>query len=265
MANMLKHHEDSLQILKEHFQNDSDVIALILGGSVAKGEERPDSDLDAMVIITDQAYQKRKAGGKLSECITGKCTYEGGYFDIKYFTKGYLEAAAERGSDPTRNSFIKAKVIFSSDSSIESLIKQIPVYPKDKKFERIKLFHSILRYANGYFYNGAKRNNDQYMFDKCRYEVVYAGLRMLYAYNEIFFPCHLRLIEYAERLPNKPEGIVELAKAVSEKRDTESKDAFVEAVRNFTDWGVDPQFDLSVYVENLEQTWQYSDDNPFEL
>jgi len=262
---MLRHHKESLQIMKEHFQSDSDVIAVILGGSVAKGEARPDSDLDGMVIITDQAYEKRKAERKLAECITDKCTYEGGYFDIKYFNKAYLEAAANRGSDPTRNSFVKAKVIFSSDSHIEQLIEQIPIYPKDKKIERIALFHSILCYANGYFYSSAERNNDHYMLDKCRFEIVYAGLRMLYAYNEVFFPCHLRLVEYTKYLPTKPVGIVELAKAVSEKRDVASKNAFVDAVRNFADWGIDPQFDGSIYVEKMEQTWQYSDDNIFEL
>lgn len=262
---MLKHHQDSLKVMEDHFKADQDVIALILGGSVAKGEARPDSDLDGMVILTDQAYQKRKQAGNVAEVITGKCTYEHGYFDIKYFTKGYLVAAAERGSEPTRNSFLKSRVIFTSDPEIEEIIKGIPVYPKEKKQERIRLFYSILSYANGYFYNSASRNNDQYMLDKCRFEIVYAGLRMLYAYNEVLFPCHLRLIEYASRLKHKPDGIVEMAKAVSEKRDDESKSAFVEAIRNFTDWGVDPSLNVAVYAEKMEQTWQYSDDNAFEL
>jgi len=82
---------------------------------------------------------------------------------------------------------------------------------------------------------------------------------------KVIFPCHLRLVEYAKYLPNKPKNIVELAKAVSEKRDVESKNAFVDAVRNFTDWGIDPQLDGSIYVEKMELTWQYSDDNIFEL
>jgi len=262
---MLKHHKESLQIMQEYFQKDSDVIALILGGSVAKGEARPDSDLDAMVIVTDAAYEKRKVTGSLAECITGKCTYEGGYFDVKYFNKAYLIAAAERGSDPTRNSFIGAKVLFSSDPSIGQIIERIPIYPQDKKQERIMLFRSILGFAGGYFYSCAERNNDQYMLDKCRFEVVYAGLRMLYAYNEVFFPCHLRLIEYTDRLPNKPDGIVALAKAVSEKRDAESKNAFVDAVLGFTDWGTDSTQRISTYVDKMEQAWQYSDNNVFEL
>ncbi|MCL2403928.1 MAG: nucleotidyltransferase domain-containing protein [Defluviitaleaceae bacterium] len=262
---MLKHHQESLQLMKDYFQKDSDVIALILGGSVAKGEQRPDSDLDAMVIIKDHAYEKRKLEGNLAECITGICTYPEGYFDVKYFNKAYLEAAVKLGSDPTRNSFIKSKVLFSSDKDIAKIIEQIPIYPKEKKAERIQLFYSILRYASGYFYNSATRNQDQYMLDKCCFEIVYAGLRMLYVHNEVFFPCHLRLIEYTSRLSHKPENIVELAKAVNEKKDTDSKTAFVNAILNFTNWGLDPKSAVPTYVEKMEQTWQYSDDNVYEL
>jgi len=262
---VLKHHEESLKILKEYYQDNDDVLALILGGSVAKGEARPDSDLDGMVIITDQAYAKRKAEGQLVENISGKCTYHEGYFDIKYFNKGYLEAAAERGSDPTRNSFVKSKVIFSLDSDIEKIIERIQTYPINEKHERILLFHSILRYASGYFYWSGVRNNDQYMLDKCCFEIVYAGLRMLYVHNEVFFPSHLRLIEYANRLPHKPDDIINMAKAVNEKKDADSIEVFANTILNFTDWGVEPESYVPVYVDRMEQTWQFSNDNVYEL
>ena len=53
---MYKHHEESLENLKNYFSDREEVIALIFGGSVAKGCERPDSDLDAMVVVTDKDY-----------------------------------------------------------------------------------------------------------------------------------------------------------------------------------------------------------------
>jgi predicted nucleotidyltransferase len=263
---MLKHHEESLQIMTEHFQANPEVIAFIFGGSVAKGEERPDSDLDGMLVITDQSYEKRQSDGTLAECIWGKCTYPEGYFDVKYFNKKYLESAVERGSDPTRNSFVKAKVIFTNDPSIEKIVEKIAVYPKDKKHERIKWFHSILRLSSGYFYNDALVSGDQYMLDKCCFETVYAGLRMLFAYNEVFFPSHKNLIKYTERLRYKPDDIVALSKMISEKKDATSRDAFVEAILNFTDWGFDIHSGFgSTYVKIMEQSWQNSDDNVYEL
>ena len=56
---MYKHHEESLENLKNYFSDREEVIALIFGGSVAKGCERPDSDLDAMVVVTDKDYALR--------------------------------------------------------------------------------------------------------------------------------------------------------------------------------------------------------------
>ena len=47
---MYQHHEESIENMKEFFKK-QDVIALILIGSVAKGTERADSDLDCAVIL----------------------------------------------------------------------------------------------------------------------------------------------------------------------------------------------------------------------
>ncbi len=52
----------------------------------------------------------------------GHCTYPEGYFDVKYMTKDYITVAAEKASEPTRNSFVKARVLFSSDPEIEDIV-----------------------------------------------------------------------------------------------------------------------------------------------
>ena len=49
---MYKHHEESLKIMTEHYQYQEGVVAFIFGGSVAKGMERPDSDLDGMIVVS---------------------------------------------------------------------------------------------------------------------------------------------------------------------------------------------------------------------
>ena len=38
---MYRHHEESLKIMEDYFRKRKEVIALIFGGSVAKGMERP--------------------------------------------------------------------------------------------------------------------------------------------------------------------------------------------------------------------------------
>ncbi|MDE6620098.1 MAG: nucleotidyltransferase domain-containing protein, partial [Lachnospiraceae bacterium] len=68
---MYKHHEESLERLKEYFAGREEVTAVIFGGSVAKGCERPDSDLDAMIVVTDEAYRRRVESGATAETIHG--------------------------------------------------------------------------------------------------------------------------------------------------------------------------------------------------
>lgn len=82
---MYKHHEESINNLIKLFENNDEVIAILLGGSIAKGEEKESSDIDAMIILNDSAYESYSLKGKLSEGISEHCTYPGGYFDLKYF------------------------------------------------------------------------------------------------------------------------------------------------------------------------------------
>jgi len=55
------HHEESIQKLIEYFSPNQEVLAIILGGSVAKGLARPDSDIDAEIIVTDAYYARLSA------------------------------------------------------------------------------------------------------------------------------------------------------------------------------------------------------------
>ena len=110
---MYQHHRESLRIMQEYFEGDPEVIALIFGGSVAKECARPDSDLDAMVVVSEEVYERLAAENNTTRTVSGRCTYEGGYWDLKYMTKAYLAEAADRGSEPTRNSFMKSRVLFS--------------------------------------------------------------------------------------------------------------------------------------------------------
>ena len=96
---MYQHHEESLKIMEKMFREREGVIALVFGGSVAKGMERPDSDLDGMVIVTDACYEELAKENRLAEVIPGHCTYEGGYFDVKIrvLREIYDEGVSEAG------------------------------------------------------------------------------------------------------------------------------------------------------------------------
>ena len=141
---MYAHHAESLQNMIDYFSGREEIIALVFGGSVAKGCERPDSDLDAMVVVTDEYYAQREKENRVTETISGYCTYEGGYFDVKYMTKAFIAAAADHASEPTRNSFIGARVLFSRDPEIPGIVARIPVFQKQERADKELSFFANL-------------------------------------------------------------------------------------------------------------------------
>lgn len=265
---MHKHHIESIEKMKAYYEKDPEVLGLVLGGSVAQGRERPDSDLDGMIIVSEETLRRIVAQGRQAECVFGECTYEAGYFDVKWMTVDYLRAAAERGSDPTRNSFRKSRVLFSRIDGLEELVARIPVYPVDQKRERIEVFYSIMNMEGGYLYNCAMKENNAYLRDRTITNVIYGGFRALLALNEEFFPCHRNMGSYVAQLKDKPERIMELAENLLRDKSYENRDAFVGAIRDHLKDYINPTDYTkyqAIYVARLEQTWQNSDDNIFEL
>ena len=95
---MHSHHDESIQNVVKYFQNEPEVEALVLGGSLAHGYASPVSDIDIMIIITDQHYAKRLSEGNLQFFDRELCTYPEGYVDGKYLGMSHLTAVAEKGS-----------------------------------------------------------------------------------------------------------------------------------------------------------------------
>ena len=52
-------------------------------------------------------------------------TYEGGYVDIKLCRPSYLAAAVERGDDPTRASFVGARVTLDRIGGLAQTVSAI--------------------------------------------------------------------------------------------------------------------------------------------
>lgn len=146
------HHRKALEELVRIFSSKDGVIALVLGGSLARGRERADSDIDAMAVVTDAFYEEKKRELHTAEMISmGDCAYPGGYFDLKYMTKDYIRDAANKGSEPTRSSFLGSKVLFSADPEVTELVGKIPIFQKQEVEEKMLSFYSDLQLSYGIF------------------------------------------------------------------------------------------------------------------
>lgn len=97
---MYKHHEGSINNMIRHYRDNTEVKALFLIGSVATGTERPSTDIDGVAVVSQAYCDIRKSGEGLEEIYFGKCTYEGGYFNIHYMSRESMIRVAETGSEP---------------------------------------------------------------------------------------------------------------------------------------------------------------------
>ena len=60
------HHRDTLQLYLDRAKTDPEILCIALGGSVARGSARPDSDVDLLVCVSDarcKALEALKAAG----------------------------------------------------------------------------------------------------------------------------------------------------------------------------------------------------------
>lgn len=251
---MYEHHKRAIENLKKYYEGDPEVLGVVLGGSVAKGLERPDSDIDGMVIVTPERYEKLKAEGRITECITGYCDYEGGYFDIKYMTKEYLEAAADHGSEPTRNSFLCSRCISYTDPEIPGIVERIPVFQKQEKQAKQNSFYAVLRYATGYFWQFV---DDPILRSRTVFEIVHFALRMVMQDREVLYPCSKSMGKYIERMENKPPQVLELCARFVENPTTENMKSFVNYVLENIEYTPPKDFHEigTQFVADNEQWW----------
>lgn len=253
---MYQHHIESIENLIQYFTGKKEVIALIFGGSVAKGCERPDSDLDAMVVLTEEAYELRHKENRTAETIGGYCTYEGGYFDVKYMTKQFLKDAAEKGSEPARNAFVKARVLFTRDDEIPQIAAEIPVFQKKEKEEKMLSFYSDFWLNYYYFLKSCPL--DGYMKLHAVNEVIYSIYRMILQEHEILFPSNRRLEEFVQGISPETAKLVSLGRVCAGTQEMADVDRFVECFLKLTSYQapVDIGRVLSQYTTDFEQWWR---------
>lgn len=232
---MKPHHKKAIKKLTESLKENERYLAAIITGSVAKGEERDDSDIDFILVVTDEEYEKRKRRNKIFFFDTQYCDYPGGYVDGKIVNLQFLRTVAERGSEPARDAFRDAWIAFSKIPELDELLKKIPIYQKDEKAEKIQSFLAQFEIAN-WFIGEAERRKDKYLLTRASTDLVLFGGRLILAHNEIIYPFHKLFMNALKRAPEKPENLIELINLLLDKPNSKNAKAFYDAVKTFKKW-----------------------------
>ena len=79
----MRHHEQTIAGFTDYRAALPDTVGVVVVGSVARGDERSDSDVDVYLVVTDDAYAAADEAGAIAYVSHAGVTYDGGYVDVK--------------------------------------------------------------------------------------------------------------------------------------------------------------------------------------
>src|SRR5215831_19570096 len=135
------HHLQVIERLKGLFQDDPRFLALLVGGSLVKGWGDVNSDVDIVLVVTEEEYARRVATNDLGYLNWEICGYPDGYVDGKIVDEAFLHDVAQRGSEPARAAFRNMQIAFSHLPHLEELLKRIPVYQEEEREAKMRAFY----------------------------------------------------------------------------------------------------------------------------
>ncbi len=231
-----------------------DVRGVIVVGSVARGTERPDSDVDLYEVVDDAAFEAALATGSLARVETEHADWPGGYLDIKLVSPTLLARAAADADDPTRASFLDARVVLDRDGGLGERIAAITAPPDEHFAALIASFSAQFTLHADYFLVHGRHHGDPLLAANAAVHAGFAAGRMALAAERVLFrgPKYL-----AEQLGDAGRG--ELAAAIAALVDERSADA-VEQVRALVPGlaeraGSIGDDDLALFIADNEWAW----------
>lgn len=249
------HHELGIQIITDILKEDKSVLAILIVGSIAHKTAEETSDIDIMIILSDEDYNIRNAEGKTWEGKNIECEGFGKIFcDIKYISISYMDKVTKYGNEPSRFAFEGAFASFSKIDDIDNKLKKVCKYPMDKKQSNMDRFYAQLK-AWYWFCGEALKKNNKYLLNMAVSKLILFGGRLILAYNEILYPYHKWFVHELEKAAKKPENLIELINTLLADPNKDNIDAFYNSVDNYHKWYEGDVEWPTVFISDSEQTW----------
>ena len=249
------HHTEAIQRVTEYFQRDPEVLALLLGGSLAHGFETASSDIDILIFVSDDDYQKRFTENRIHFFNTELTSYPGGYVDGKYSTHGFVKQVAKKGSEPARFAFAGSRVLFSKVDGFAEDVHAAAQYPGTDKAERIQRFYAQFEAWHWYCGEALRLDNPYLLGTSVSKFILFSG-RLILAHNELLYPFHKWFLKVLESATDKPAGLLEDIRRLNENSNAENIESLYQQVRGFRAWTDDPAFSWPTqFMLDSELNW----------
>ena len=248
------HHQRAINRLADAYRDDPHFRALVIGGSIAKGYARDDSDVDFLIIATDEEFEQRRAGRDLFINRTDLCDYDCGFVDGKIVNLAFLEDVAERGNEPSRAAFEGAFAAYSHIDGLDALLQRIPVYPEAGHDERIKAFYSMA-FIQHWLMHEAERHDNRYTMTRAASQLALFAGRLILAHNRRLFPYHKWFPKTLDSVPDKPDSLMTCFDNLLNDPCGDSATELFQLVRDFQDWGVSDLDAYTWFMTDVEWSW----------
>lgn len=240
------------------FRDDERFLALLLGGSVVQGVATETSDIDILLVATDEEFALRQQTGEFSYYDTEDCDYPGGYVDGKILDLAFLREAADRGSEPIRAAFNKVIIGFSRLPELPDLLRRIPLYPEAERVEKIRAFYGQVQLLARYFIPAAEKRRDPYLLMQSAANLCLYTSRLVLAENRVLFPSHKRLMETVALVPDQPERFQERIAALLAHPGAETAQDVLACIEAYRDWGITFRQAVVRMMQDTEWRWRTS-------
>lgn len=252
----MKHHEEAIAHYVARAKVDPEVVAVIVTGSVGRGSERADSDIDLYLIVSDARWDRATESGRIAWTQDEEINYDGGYFDIKLATVSYLTDAALRGDDPVRASFEHARVAWTSDAQLSTLVSRIPQRTDDDWRSLERSFIAQARLHCHYFLRHAEGHADALLLHHAAVHVATSAARAVLARRRVLFPGPKSLTATLESLADAPVELLGLMQLTVERPTVATATRLLALVEQDLAIDLDRDATLPLFINDNELAWR---------
>jgi predicted nucleotidyltransferase len=249
------HQQNAIDYISNKFKKDSQILALLLSGSIPHGFNDGNSDIDLNIIISKKLYEQKKNEQALTYWESADNFYLGGYFDGKYISFDYLDMVLKKGNEPTRFALQDSIILFDNTGKVANYIEQIGTYNEGTILDNSIRFLSQFEAWYWYCKEALLKQNEYLLNLSVSKLILFAG-RLILIDNRVFFPYHKWFIKMLEKVPKKPPEYLYIVNELLNNKSKENIDALYNSVKNYKDWSNGSQFNwASHFLHDIETVW----------
>ena len=241
-------------MLTEDSKKNALVLGLILIGSLAKNSGNENSDVDIIVVVTDDEFEKRKL---TKNYFCGSLFRQADYpafIDGKIVNRDYLKKVRTDGNESAKNTFSAVKLLYARDNQIAEILNNHEKSNYDKS-ENIRKFYALMKSNR---FRADDDLNNILQLKSSIFSTVFFACRLVLAHNDVRYPCLKNMEREVMKCGRKPENFIRNMRKLLETYSLDELETFyAETEKYFREYAYDDITRKGYVIEN-EEFWFFN-------